>query len=223
MYFSDDPGATKIHSFFMQYSSLFSSCIPAEDKPVYTTQGDCHPLIKLDNPFCEHYGFKLDKYVEVSVDNQQVLNNRLWEIQEQFKGQNISTSHECTDQFRFPGCYYAFPGCDRSTSVLKPKKICKESCLHFTKECSAFVRMWKDVFEHAMSFAIPTSELFNCVEKPSRNAGDTPECMYHDRKESLEKEGKFSRSVGIWRIRRAVGQAFGQTVGLPDFIKVIHQ
>jgi hypothetical protein len=168
-------------------------CIQAEDEPVYTTQGDCHPLIKLDNPFCEHYGFKLDKYVKVSGDDQQVQNNKLWEIQEQFekinvKRQNISTSHECTDQFRFPGCYYAFPVCNRSTSVLKPKKICKESCLHFTKECSAFVRMWNDVFQPSGEEAV-----FNCVEKPSRNAGDTPECMYYNRKESLEKEGKFSR------------------------------
>jgi hypothetical protein len=167
---------------------------------VYTTQGDCHPLIKLDNPFCEHYGFK------ASVRDQQVLNNQLWEMQEQFKGQNFSTSHECTDQFRFPGCYYAFPGCDRSTSVLKPKKICKESCLHFTKECSAFVRLWKVAYIPTLFAGKPSDELFNCVEKPSRNAGDTPECIYYVRKESLEKEGKFGLSVG------AVGEAFGPRV-----------
>ena len=184
---------------------------------MYTTQGDCRPLIKLDNPFCEHYGFKLDKYVKASGDDQQILNNQLWEIQEQFeqidaKRQNISTSHECTDQFRFPGCYYAFAGCDRSTSVLKPKKICKESCLHFTKKCSAFVRMWNNVFGPAVLAGNLSAALFNCVEKPSRNAGDTPECMYYDRKESLEKEGKFGRSVGRWHIRRAIREAFGQTV-----------
>ena len=167
---------------------------------MYTS--DCHPLIKLDNPFCEHYGFKLDKYVEVSVNYQQVLNNKLWEMQEQFNGQHISTSHECTDQFRFHACYYAFAGCDRSTSVLKPKKICKESCLHFTKKCSAFVKMWNDVFGPTTLAGKPGDGLFNCVEKPSRNAGDTPECMYDDRKESLEKEGKCSRSVGRWHIRR---------------------
>jgi hypothetical protein len=178
---------------------------------VYTTQGDCHPLIKLDNPFCEHYGFKLDKYVKVSVDYQQVLNNQLWELHEQFKGQNISTLHECIDQFRFFGCYSAFAGCDRSTSVLKPKKICKEFCLHFTKECSAFGKIWKDVYGSAIWEGKPISELVNCLEKPSRNAGDTPGCMYYDRKESLEKESKFVWSIGRWHIRRAVGQAFGRT------------
>ena len=151
---------------------------------------------------------------------QQVLNNQLWEIQKQydqvnFKGQNISTSHECTDQFRFPGCYYAFAGCDRSTSILKPKKICKESCLHFTKKCSAFVKTWKDVFARYLDpLSTVQAALFNCTEKPSRNAGDTPECIFYDRKESLEKEGKCSRSVGPWHIRRPVVQAFGQTVGL---------
>ena len=136
------------------------------------------------------------------MNYQQVLNNKLWELQEQFKRQNISTSQECTDQYRFPGCYYAFAGCDRSTSVLKPKKICKESCLHFTKKCSAFVKMWNDVFGPTTLAGKPGDGLFNCVGKPSRNAGDTPECMYDDRKESLEKEGKFSRSVGRWHIRR---------------------
>ena len=182
--------------------------MPAEDEPVNTKQGDCHPLIKLDNPFCEHYGFKLDKYVKASVRDQQVLNNQLWGMQEQFKGQNFSKSHECTDRFRFPGCYYAFPGCDRSTSVFKPKQICKESCLHFTKECSAFVKMWKVVYVPNMFAGKPSDELFNCEEKPSRNAGDTPECMYYDWKESLEKEGKFGWSNGRWHIRRAVGQTF---------------
>ena len=180
---------------------------------MYTTQGDCHPLIKLDNPFCEHYGFKLDKYVKESGDDQQVLNNQLWEMQEQFNGQHISISHECTDHFRFPVCYYAFPGCDRSTSVLKPKKMCKESCLYFTKKCSAFVKMWNNVFGASVLGGDPSvAAVFNCVEKPSRNAGDTPECMYYDRKERLEKEGKFGRSVGRWHIRRAIGQAFGPTV-----------
>jgi hypothetical protein len=199
---------------------------------VYTKQGDCHPLIKLDKPFCEHYGFKFDKYVKELGDDQQVLNNQLWEMQEQFeqinaKGQNISTSHECTDQFRFPGCYYAFAGCDRSTSVLKPKKMCKESCLYFTKKCSAFVRMWNDVFGPAVLGGDPSvAAVFNCVEKPSRNAGDTPECMYYYRKERLEKEGKFGRSVGRWHIRRrcrAGVRSDGQTVGLSLLIKVIHQ
>ena len=197
---------------------------------MYAKWGDCHPLIKLDKLFCKHYGFKLDKYVKVSVDDQQVLNNQLWGMQEQFnqiKGGNISTSHECTDQLRFPGCYYAFAGCDRSTSVLKPKKICKESCLHFTKECSAFVKMWNDVFGPALLGGDPSvAAVFNCVEKPSRNAGDTPECIYYDRKESLEKEGKCGRSIGRWYIPGALSSIRSvrrQTVGQSVFIKVIHQ
>ncbi|CAB3991942.1 angiopoietin-1 receptor-like [Paramuricea clavata] len=168
-----------------------SSCIPAEHEPVYSKWGDCHPLIKLDKPVCEHYGFKLDKYVKVLENDQQVLNNQLWGMQKQFnqiEGQNISTSLECIDQLRFPGCYYAFAGCDRSTSLFKPKKICKESCLHFTKECSAFVKVWKAVYLPTMLAGNPSGALFNCVEKPSRNAEDTPECMHYDRKESLEQE-----------------------------------
>jgi hypothetical protein len=164
--------------------------MPAEEEPVYTNQSDCQPLIKLDKPFCSHYGFKLDKYVNVSVDTQQSWNNVLWEKQEQydqilFKGKNMSASPKCMEQVRFIGCYYTFPGCDRSTSVFRPKKFCKESCLHFTNDCSTFSKAWKEIL---LSSFPEKAALFSCLEKPSRNAGDSPECVYYDRKESVEKE-----------------------------------
>ncbi|CAB4035413.1 partial, partial [Paramuricea clavata] len=97
----------------------------------------------------------------------------------------MSASPECMDQVRFIACYYTFPGCDRSTSVLRPKKFCKESCLHFTNECSRFVNAWKEILLPSYP---EKAALFSCLEKPSRNAGESPECVYYDRKESVEKE-----------------------------------
>ena len=161
-----------------------------------TKWGDCRPLIKLDRPFCEHYGFKLDKYVNASVGKQQLWNDRLWKRQEQyyrvyFEGQNFSASPECMEQMRFAGCYYMFPGCDRSTSGFRSKKFCKESCLHFANECSSFSKALKDVFLQSYP---EEKALLSCLETASRNAGDSPECMYYDRKERLENEGRFGCS-----------------------------
>jgi hypothetical protein len=191
---------------------------------LYTTHGDCHPLIKLDKPFCKHYGFKLDKYVKAWEDEEQEQYNH--------KGQNISVSRlpNYIPQTRFAhsnGRHYAFqPQVDlnltgaRFSGTLGPKKFraknfCKESCLHFTNEYSM---AWKYILLSSYAEA-----LISCLEKPSKNDGDSSECMYYDRKESLEKEGKFVWSVGPWHIRRAVGQAFGQTIGLPVFIKSASQ
>ncbi|CAB4026558.1 Hypothetical predicted protein [Paramuricea clavata] len=89
------------------------------------------------------------------------------------------------DQIHFIGCYYTFPGCDRSTSVFRQKKFCKESCLHFVNECSASLKPTIDTY---FSLYPGKRALFDCSKKPSRNAGDSPGCLYYHRKESLEKE-----------------------------------
>ncbi|CAB4045289.1 Hypothetical predicted protein [Paramuricea clavata] len=86
---------------------------------------------------------------------------------------------------RFAGCYYMFPGCDRSTSGFRTKKFCKESCLHFTNECSTFVEALNEIF---LQYYPEKKALTSCLEKASRNAGDSPECISYDRKESLKKE-----------------------------------
>ena len=175
------------------YSLLCSSCIPAEEEPVITNTSYCHPLTKLDKPYCELYGFKLDKYVNVSVNLQQYENDRMWVAQKRHDllfstGQNVSSSPECMHQVRFIGCYYMFPSCDRSTSVFEAKKICKETCLNFINECSTFVSAWKEMY---LSSNPEYEAWFNCSKQPLRNAGGFPECVYYDRKESLEREGKL--------------------------------
>ena len=138
--------------------------------------------------------------MNVSTNAQQYWNDDLWETQELYyqvirKMQNLSTSPECIDQTRFIGCYFNFPGCDRTTSVFRPRRFCKESCIYFEKQCRPFVKALKDIlFPTLYSSKLA---LFNCLEKPSRNAGDSPECVYYNRKESLEKEGMLVSQVII--------------------------
>ena len=130
--------------------------------------------------------------MNVSVNDQQYWNNYLWDAQIQYE--RIFLPHfrtvpqECWYQARYFGCYFTFTSCDRTTSVFIPKKICKESCVAFFNECGTFVKAWRDLYLNSN----PDKEsLFSCLEQPSRNAGDSPECVDYDRRERLEKEGMF--------------------------------
>ena len=106
-----------------------------------------------------------------------------------------------------------FQGAIAAQVDFRSKKFCKESCLHFTNECSAFVKAWK----HILLPNHPDIDArFSCVKRPSRNAGDSPECVYYDRKESLEKEGMlvdrlvvriFSALLDRRSVRRLVCQS----------------
>ena len=130
--------------------------------------------------------------MNVSVNDQQYWNDRLWYLQKQYKQiflpQFRSVPQECWYQARYFGCYYTFPSCDHTTSVFVPKKICKESCLAFLNECGRFVKVWRDAYVGRYR---NKEALFSCLEQPSRNAGDSPECVDYDRRERLEKEGMF--------------------------------
>ena len=171
---------------------LSRSCLPAQEEPILNHTSYCHPLIKLNNSFCEHYGFKLDIYVNVSVNYQQFWNDRLWSSQKQYQEliqpQFRTVPQECIHQARYFGCYFTFPSCDHTTSVFVPKKICKESCIGFFNECATFLKLWMEVY---LSRHPDKAALFSCLEQPSRNAGDSPECVDYDRRERLEKEGMF--------------------------------
>ena len=173
------------------HSFLSSSCITADEEPVINNTRYCHPLVKLDQPFCEQYGFKLDKYVNLSIYAQQYWNDRLWIAQKQYYqfsrlGRNVSATSDCMHHARFLGCYYMFPSCDRTTSEYRPMKICKKSCLSFFDKCGRFVNDIKEIY---LSGNPGDEGLLSCLEQPLRNAGDSPECLYYDSKERFKKEG----------------------------------
>jgi hypothetical protein len=112
----------------------------------------------------------------------------MWEAQLRYERifQPTAMPPECEHEARYLGCYYMFPSCDYTTSTPIPKKICKESCIRFSRKCGTFVAIWKKAF----LVAYPDKKaMINCFGLPSRNAGDSPECVDYDRKESLEREG----------------------------------
>ena len=160
---------------------FLSLCIPAHKEPVPTNTGDCQPLINLTNPFCEYYGVNLDRYVRISAERQEEENNLLWSNLEVLKGLNASFSTECLQQAYFLACHHLFLGCDRSTSVFRPKTFCRESCLSFIHKCNGLAKGWLDINK---DFPNP-----NCSDKPSRSAGNVPECAFYASKvERLKKE-----------------------------------
>ena len=157
-------------------------CIPAENAPVLNNTNRCQPLIELKNPFCEYYGIKLDKYVNVPARRQEKYNRILWSYEEIYEWHNISASTDCLHEARFLACHNLFPGCDLSTSVFMPKTFCQESCLSFIGKCSRLAGAWKDV--NGLKI------LPNCSDKPLRSAGNSPECAFYARKlESVKNEG----------------------------------
>ena len=160
--------------------SFFSSCVPAEEEPVVTNANDCQPLIKLKNPFCEYYGIKLDKYVDVEAKNQKENNDELWSYLEVYKWLNTSDTTECLSLFSFLICHELFPGCDHSTSVFLPKKVCNESCLNFMNHCSKPAKVWADM---------TGKESPECLSKFARSAGNIPECAFYARNlKSLKRQ-----------------------------------
>ena len=154
-----------------------------------TNQSGCKSLIKVKNSFCDHYGITLDKYVNLSERySQQWLNDSLWEIEGQYKvlypAKNLST--ECVDNYNFIACNIMFPGCDATTSEFQTKKFCKESCVYFMDKCSRFARFWRN----AIFARHPDNMIwFDCSVKQSRNAGDSPECLYYMEKKRFSEEG----------------------------------
>ena len=167
--------------------------MPAEKEPVTAVlnkHGECQPLIELNNSFCGQNRIRLDKYVNVEAYSQQSMNDRLWSLQKQYEliyPQSISK--ECIHNFNFFACNLMFPGCDRSTSEFKLKKFCKESCIHFIKECSSFARFWKNMAFATEFEALDKMTVFNYSANPSRNAGDSPECLYYVENGNFAEEG----------------------------------
>ena len=156
--------------------------MPAEKEPVPSNTSNCQPLIKLKNPFCESYGFKLDKYVDVPARLQEKSNNALWSYEAFYKWHNTSFSTECLYKARFLTCHYFFPGCDRTTSVFRQKTFCKESCLSFITKCSLLVQALEDVTRWF-------KRISKCLNSRARSAGNVPECSFYARKlESLERK-----------------------------------
>ena len=92
---------------------------------------------------------------------------------------DTATVKWCYCRFLQLRCHYYFPSCDRTQSVYKKQKICRETCLKVRQSC---YKPWKSI-GIAVKLRHPNEEILNvfqCKLPSYRNAGDSPECWYDD-------------------------------------------
>ena len=165
--------------------SLYRTCIPAEAEPTLNSSS-CYPLVNFTRPFCQNHGITLPNYVYQTPDYQ---NNRNDEANTDFDKLrkvgaskisrffkvDISTIRKCLQDFTIVYCRHFFPSCDRTQSVFKEQKICRESYLELTHMCGKLWEIWERyyIIEYPEEKKLLLGEL-----QPTRNAGDSPECWY---------------------------------------------
>ena len=133
--------------------SLYRTCIPAEAKPTLNSSS-CYPLVNFTRPFCQNLGITLPNYVYHTPDNQNEKNdeaNADFDILEKanaskisrFFKVDISTVRKCGQALPIWYCHLYFPSCDRTQSVFKEQKICRESYLELTHIVTCVVNCGK--------------------------------------------------------------------------------
>ena len=167
--------------------SLYRTCIPAEAEPTLNSSS-CYPLVNFSRPFCQNHGITLPNYVYKTPSYQNWKNN---EGNKDFDGLErlgvlklslffkveISTVRKCVQFAIIAYCHHMFPSCDRTQSVFKEQKICRESCLEVMHVCH---KIWK-LFARYITIRSPEkTKLLSCELQPYRNAGDSPECWYYN-------------------------------------------
>lgn len=159
---------------------LNSSCLPAAARPQIKL-----PCTALQyNSFCKSKGIKLDKYVFMSRVDQMKYNEKVTQFDKQSKSYLLSyiISKACRKAVEIVYCHHYFPACDTTGDVLKPQKLCKETCEFFKKTCSLELSI-------ARSFINGNyPDIIDCAEFSERNAGVSPECYYFDG--MIDKRGR---------------------------------
>ncbi|CAB4004558.1 coadhesin-like isoform X2 [Paramuricea clavata] len=161
------------------------TCIPAEAEPTLKSSS-CYPLVNFTRPFCQNHGITLPNYVYQTPDYQNNRNNeanadydavvkigasqlnRFFEV-------DIGTIRKCAQVLPIVYCHLFFPSCDRTQSVFKEQKICRESYLELPHMCGKLFEM----FLRYYIIKFPEKKKLYLGElQPTRNAGDSPECWY---------------------------------------------
>ncbi|CAB4033190.1 angiopoietin-1 receptor-like, partial [Paramuricea clavata] len=164
------------------------ACIPAKAEPTLNSSS-CYPLVNFTRPFCQNYGIALPNYVYQTPDQQNNRNheaNKDDDIIMKLGGPSsisrnlevdINTVRKCLQAVAIGYCHLNFPSCDRTDSVFKEQKICRESCLELTHMCGELWEMFVRWYAVGHPYH-PEKKAFRCELQPSRNAGDSPECWY---------------------------------------------
>ena len=165
--------------------SLYRTCIPAEAEPTLNSSS-CYPLVNFTRPFCQNRGITLPNYVYGTPYHQNKKNDiansdfdRLGKLDEskisRFIKVDISTFRKCVQTYAIVYCRQYFPSCDRTQSVFKEQKTCRESYLELAHMCG---KLW-EMLVKAYTIEYPEAKKLLLGElQPTRNAGDSPECWY---------------------------------------------
>ena len=176
------------------------TCIPAEAEP--KLKGSlCEPLVKFTHPFCKDHGVALPSYVywdetkygvshipeiagqkdrnhEANTDYdgyKKLKRSAFYHDLMHFYKINNATMEKCLPALITFFCRFYFPRCDRTKSLFKEQKICREMCLQISHICHKPLT----IFLKFYPIENPDVKKFvSCELQPYRNAGDSPECWY---------------------------------------------
>lgn len=101
-------------------------------------------------------------------------------------GVDAATAVKCWKIISLLACVNIYPGCDRTQSVFKAKRLCRETCVDCIRACP---KVWKDLYKYQTIRFPEKKKLFSCQLQPYRNAGASPECLYFTK--------RFTNSSGI--------------------------
>ena len=167
----------------------FRTCVPAEAKPLLNPSG-CYPLVNFTRPYCQNLGVTLPDrifktpYQQRSSNNQgnnefdQIFRLGIPKISEYLNVDN-DTLIKCLKAMVPIVCHIKFPSCEGTKSQYKKQQICRETCLKVFRVCGKII---SDVFKKIYVIGntdLESKKLVDC-ELPHRNAGESPECWYHD-------------------------------------------
>jgi hypothetical protein len=160
-------------------------CIPAEAEPMLNSSS-CYPLVNFTRPFCQNHGITLPNYVystpyyqndrndEINSDYDAIVKVDASKIRGFWKV-DMSSIRKFAQFVPIWYCHQYFPSWDRTQSVFKEKKICRESCFELNHMSG---KLW-EMFVRFYTIRKPwKKKLYRCELQPYRNAGDSPECWY---------------------------------------------
>ncbi|XP_028418128.1 A disintegrin and metalloproteinase with thrombospondin motifs adt-1-like [Dendronephthya gigantea] len=165
------------------------TCISSAAEPKLVSSS-CYPLVNFTRSFCESYGIALPNYVYNTPrrqikenDEMNKINDSLGRLGEskitRWLQTSITTYRKCMHLFITLKCQMNFPSCDRTSSVFREQKLCRETCLQVRHICR---KLWDVIASYATTRRRDekTKKFVKCELQPYRNSGDSPECWYYD-------------------------------------------
>lgn len=120
---------------------------------------------------CQNVGWADDLiFVNKTLGVQSQLENSVVKLLNAFPGDN------CARAFTPLACGLAFPPCDKSTDIERPRRVCREYCEYVRDQ--ACPDTWKSKFGQLTALLdIDPLPIPDCDSLPRENGGDSPTCL----------------------------------------------